>query len=154
MSLEENKALVRRYFTPPPAEEIQKIMSAKDPVAAMQESYRTVAEEIFAPDVIFHMPDGDGDRESIIQYNSALISGFPDLSFDFDKMIAEGDSVAVLGRMRGTNLGPYNGRPATGRKVDVGYIVIYSIANGKFIEVWGYIDTLGLMQQLGVIPQQ
>jgi hypothetical protein len=31
-------------------------------------------------------------------------------------------------------------------------IVIWRIKNGKIIEHWGQNDTLGLLQQLGVLP--
>jgi predicted ester cyclase len=153
MSIKQNKELVLRYFAPPPPEVIREAQKAKDPVAAFQKGYRTVAEQFFAPDFVAHLPEGNGDRESVIQYNFALIAAFPDCSFSIDKMVAEGDTVVVIGRMLGTHKGSYQGMLATGKKVDVGYMAMYRIAGGKFVEAWGYMDTLGLMQQLGAIPK-
>jgi predicted ester cyclase len=56
--------------------------------------------------------------------------------------------------MLGTHRGLYQGIPATGKKVEMGYMLMYRIAGGKFVEAWGYSDELGLMQQLGLIPKQ
>jgi predicted ester cyclase len=52
-------------------------------------------------------------------------AGFPDLQISTDRIVAEGESVAVHGRMKGTNTGPLMGRPATGRAADVGYMDMY-----------------------------
>ncbi len=43
--------------------------------------------------------------------------------------------------------------PATGRQVEVTGTVTYRLAGGKVVEYWGNFDTLGLMQQLGVLPR-
>jgi predicted ester cyclase len=43
--------------------------------------------------------------------------------------------------------------PPTGKKIDLSGIEIFRIENGKIAEIWGQADLLGLMQQLGVIPQ-
>jgi len=152
MGIKENKELVRRYFTMPP-EVIQEAQRAKNPVPVFQKGYRAVAEQLFAPDFVLHQDGGKGGREDVIQLNFALIAAFPDCSFSLDKMIAEGDIVVVMGRMLGTHKGSYQGIPATGKKMDVGYMVMYRIAGGKFVEAWGYMDTLGLMQQLGAMPK-
>ena len=42
----------------------------------------------------------------------------------------------------------------TGRAVTAAGIGIYRIAGGKIAEEWLNWDTLGLMQQLGVIPAE
>jgi len=44
--------------------------------------------------------------------------------------------------------------PATGKKVEMGYILMYRIAGGKFVEAWSYSDEIGMMQQLGATPSQ
>lgn len=152
MGVKENKGLVRRYLTTPP-EVIREAQKSKDPVAVFQRGYRAVAEQLFAPDFVLHQDGGKGGREDVIQLNFALIAAFPDCSFSLDKMVAEGDIVVVMGRMLGTHKGSYQGILATGKKVDVGYMVMYRIAGDKFAEAWGYMDTLGLMQQLGIQPQ-
>ena len=76
------------------------------------------------------------------------------LSAGHDDMIAEGDKVVIRVAARGTHKGEYQGIAATGRQVMVPGVDIYRIAGGKFIELWACLDTLGLMQQLGVIPSR
>ena len=44
------------------------------------------------------------------------------------------------------------GVPATGKSVSFGVIDIVRITNGKLVEHWGQMDSMGMMQQLGVMP--
>jgi len=53
----------------------------------------------------------------------------------------------------GTHKGKFMGAPATNKKMTMWSIQIDRIANGKFVEGWERTDTLGLMQQLGLIPK-
>jgi predicted ester cyclase len=43
--------------------------------------------------------------------------------------------------------------PVTGRRVSMEGISIYRVENGRLAEAWVRYDALGLMQQLGAIPQ-
>jgi predicted ester cyclase len=43
------------------------------------------------------------------------------------------------------------GMPATGKKFTYDEIVIVRFENGKIVEHWAEMDSLGMMQQLGVI---
>jgi predicted ester cyclase len=156
MSIEENKAVVRHYFsnqiTP---EVIREIKEAKNPTMVMFEKFfKPHFEGIFAPDFVSHMSGKDTNREQTLQINLGLLTAFPDASFGVDQMLAEGDSVVVRGRMAGTNLGSYNGMQPTGKKVEMGYIVIYRVAGGKIVENWANMDMLSLMQQIGAIPSE
>ena len=44
------------------------------------------------------------------------------------------------------------GIPPTGKAVSIGVIDIIRLADGKFVEHWGQMDSMGMMQQLGAIP--
>jgi predicted ester cyclase len=44
------------------------------------------------------------------------------------------------------------GIPASHRRVTIGGVNINRFASGKVVEAWGFIDMLGLMQQIGAIP--
>ncbi len=79
--------------------------------------------------------------------------GFPEYVLEPVEMIAEGDKVAVKARLKGTHLGPFNGIPATGRKVDLLFHITYQIRDGKIVDHWMLIDGMEMMQQLGLIPQ-
>lgn len=153
MSAEENKALARRWFAAEiPPEVIQMIKEGKDPSAMIAEGLRTVVEEIFAPDCIIHYPEGDTNREGIIEYNMQSLNAFQDVTYTIEHILAEGDMVAVHGKTQGTHSGPYRGIPATGKKIEIKYIGLWRFAEGKVVEGWGYSDESGMMRQLGVSP--
>jgi predicted ester cyclase len=46
------------------------------------------------------------------------------------------------------------GIPPTGRSVSVSAVHLFRIEGGKIAEQWVVWDTLGFMQQIGVIPEQ
>jgi len=78
---------------------------------------------------------------------------FPDLKITVDKQVAEGDLVAVRWTARGTNTGTGNGIPATGRTVQTMGTTLFRVADGRIAEEWTCADSLGLMKQLGMLPQ-
>lgn len=77
---------------------------------------------------------------------------YPDLHMTVDDLISEGDKVVCRWTARGTNTGPLMGMPPTGRQATVTGISILTVANGKVSEQRTNWDTLGMLQQLGVIP--
>ncbi|MGB8036236.1 MAG: ester cyclase [Nitrososphaeraceae archaeon] len=82
-------------------------------------------------------------------------NALPDLYFSIEDMIAEGDKVVTLYTSYGTHLGELMGMPPTKKKLTASGIVIDRIdSSSKIVEHWAKRDDLGLLQQLGVIPQQ
>ena len=51
-----------------------------------------------------------------------------------------------------THVGEVNGIPPTGKKIAVDAISIHRMAGGKIAETWEVWDTLGFLQQVGVVP--
>jgi steroid delta-isomerase-like uncharacterized protein len=137
MSTEDNKALVRRFY--------EEVFNRKN-IAAI--------DEFIAPNVVDHAappgtPGGiEGQKQLIGQY----LTAFPDLHFTVEDMIAEGDKVVDRITARGTHQGEFMGIPPTGKHATVTAIDITRIAGGKFVEHWLEMDTLGMLQQLGVVP--
>jgi len=84
---------------------------------------------------------------------SALRSAFPDHHLVIEDMLSEGDRVVTRNIWYGTHLDTFRGIPATGRHIAMPGIVIWRIVDGKIAERWATIDLLGLMQQLGVLPE-
>lgn len=111
---------------------------------------------LFAPDFIARssVPGMPPTLETAKMAHQMSLQSFPDRKTTVEDIIAEGDKVVVRVRMTGTNRGgvPWLGAPANGNKVDVQWISIYCLANGKVVEHEAQMDLLGLMQQLGVIP--
>ncbi len=135
----DNKALIRRYF--------QEVLSKGD---------IKVVDEVLAPDVVVQTPSYMAEplrgREAVKQWFSDLRRAFPDLQFTLGEEVAEGDRVASSFRLTGTHRQDYMGLPATGRKISLTGVDLFRISSGKIAEVRIYYDTLGLMQQLGVVP--
>jgi predicted ester cyclase len=49
----------------------------------------------------------------------------------------------------GTHQGPFQGIEPTGREVEIHV----SVRNGQIVEHWNCVDRLGLLAQLGAVPQ-
>lgn len=87
-------------------------------------------------------------KASVMVYRDA----FPDLKITIEEQIAEGDKVVTRWSARGTHQGDLMGIPPTGKQGTVTGITIERITGGKIIESHTNWDTLGLLQQLGVVP--
>jgi steroid delta-isomerase-like uncharacterized protein len=137
MSTEENKALVRRWY-----EEWNK------------HSLAGIAEDC-VPDYAIHgaPPGTPPGLAGMKQWCIAIWTAFPDAHLVVEDLIAEGNKVASRSTTRGTHQGDFMGIPPTGKQISVTGIGIDRIEDGKFVESWGNFDALGLLQQLGVIPE-
>jgi len=138
MSIEQNKALVRQMV-----EEI------------FNRGNLSLADQFLAPDFVEReeLPPGiPSDREGVTQLTAMLRSAFPDFKATIDDIIAEGDKVVIRQTWSGTHKGEFMGVPPTGRSVSFGVIDIIRVDGDKFVEHWGQMDTMGMMQQLGAIP--
>ena len=82
---------------------------------------------------------------------AAVHAAYPDIHFQVDDLIAEGDKVVTRWTGTGTNLGEFRGVAPTGRKMRLTGISIVRFEGGKQAEVWVNQDDLGWMQQLGVV---
>ena len=81
-------------------------------------------------------------------------AAFPDLRMDPEDVLASGDKVVARVSATGTHEGELMGMPPTGKSVDVQVINIMRFAeDGLVHEHWGVVDTLAMMQQLGVVPE-
>jgi len=78
-----------------------------------------------------------------------LHSAFDGARAELVSILAAGDKVAVHDRLRGTHRGEFLGIAATGRDVDVDFIHIFRVAEGRIVERWGVADTTTLLRQLG-----
>lgn len=67
-------------------------------------------------------------------------------------MIAEQDRVFTQMVMVGTHKGAWLGIPATGKSVSIRMMTVHRIQGGKVVEDWVLVESLGLFQQLGVLP--
>jgi steroid delta-isomerase-like uncharacterized protein len=72
--------------------------------------------------------------------------------WQIEEIFSSGDRVVVRWTGSGTHVGEVNGIPPTGKSVRVDAITIHRMQSGKIAETWEVWDTLGFLQQLGVVP--
>ena len=115
-----------------------------------------VADELFAPNYVHHdssTPDVGQGPESEKKRATLYRTAFPDLRLTIEDITAEGETVMARWSCRGTHKGDLSGIAPTGKQFTISGISIARIANGKMAEGWVNWDALGLMQQLGVVPE-
>jgi steroid delta-isomerase-like uncharacterized protein len=91
-------------------------------------------------------------REEFKRLEQMAHEAFPDRHVTYEIMIAEGDMVAVYATFTGTNTGSFGGLPPTNKLVEVKYLAIFRIEDGKMAEVWVEWDNLSRLAQLGLSP--
>jgi predicted ester cyclase len=95
-------------------------------------------------------PEGPGGVEEGVRM---LLRGFPDLQVTVEELLAEGDRVVARLTMAGTNTGDYRGLPApTQQHFNSEAIAILRVADGRVAEIRGTADRLGMLTQLGILP--
>jgi steroid delta-isomerase-like uncharacterized protein len=136
MTIEENKALVRRFI---------------DDVF-VNGSVKAV-DELLTDDFVAHnwpstgAGNGKADLKAAIERVS---KGLADPKFVIDDLVAEGDRVVARVTSSARQVGPFMGMPGTGKSYSIAEIHIFRIADGKIAEHWHQLDAMGMMQQLGL----
>jgi steroid delta-isomerase-like uncharacterized protein len=137
MSAESNKLLMSRF--------VEFINTASE----------ALAEELVDANAIFHAPvspDPFIGPQGYMEILGMMRSGFPDIQWTLEEMIAENDTVAARFIMRGTHQATFFGVPASGKKIQVQAVNFYRFSNGKIVEERGQPDLLALLQQIGAVP--
>lgn len=110
--------------------------------------------EIFAPDVKDNDPAPDQGKgpEGFIKFFTQLRHAFPDLKIAVDHMVADDDNVAIAYTMTGSQDGPFQGIPATGKKIKArGMQIAKFDGEARIKERWGSSDQLGILEQIGAV---
>jgi steroid delta-isomerase-like uncharacterized protein len=133
----EDEAVVRRFY-----EEV--CNGRKNELAA----------ELFTADHAMHdpqvpTPDGpEGVAAAVSAYQNG-VNGH----WTINDIFSSDDKVVVRWTGTGEHVAEINGIPPTGKKIEVSAISIHRMQGGKVAETWEVWDTLGFLQQLGVVPQ-
>lgn len=113
----------------------------------------SAADRYIAANVLTHdgMPGQAPGLEGVKQTFQVLRTAFPDMKVQLKDIIAEGDKVVGRFVVSGTHSGDFMGMPASGRAFTYDEIVIVRFENGKIAEHWAEMDSMGMMQQLGIM---
>ncbi len=131
MSLEENKAIVRRF------------------IEAYNERKLDIIDQLAAPNYVDHT--NKVGKEGLKQLFEGGFTAFPDWHETIEDIIAEGDKVWVRLSYTGTHKGQFMGLAPTGKKIASKAVDIYRIANGKLAEYWNVTDNVNIFKQIGAI---
>jgi steroid delta-isomerase-like uncharacterized protein len=137
MSTEENKAIVRRFYS------------------AFEANDQAALNELLAPDLVAYSHSGPGpqNREVHLEGIRGWNAAFSETRFAIEDQIAEGDQVATRTTMHAIHSqSEFLGVPPAGKQVSVSGTTIERIKDGKIVERRVTSDWWGLMQQLGLAP--
>ena len=144
MSLEANKALIRRLY---------------DEGFNRQDARAAAA--FYAPDARNHLRTvGRAGMQNVFE---TLFSVFPDFNYRIVEATAEDDRVVCKVTMTGTHLGApalpeafsgmLNGVPPTGRRVEVLQFHSFRVRDGEIAEHAAVRDDMGMVIQLGLVER-
>jgi len=91
-------------------------------------------------------------RDEFIQLQKEFLKSFPDQHITIEKLIAEGDYVAIYATYTGTQEGPMPPFPASGKKAESKFLGLFRLEGGKIAELWVEWDNLAFLKQLGHFP--
>ncbi len=137
MDVEQNKALVRRFFE-----------------GVLNQGMLDLVDELVTPDYALTVVGFPGpmDREGHKGMVAGIRAAFPDWKETVEELVGDEDRVVARVVGRGTQRGEFMGIPATGRTIELVSVNIDRIVDGQIAERWLLPDINGLLQQLGVIP--
>jgi predicted ester cyclase len=137
MSVDENKRSVERTFA-----------------RLFNHGELALADELVSADFLNHDAPPDAPRGPVgFRHMVTLLrTAFPDIHYETEEIIGEGDKVVARTRMTGTQTGPLFGIPPTGKRVEQEQIHIVRFEAGKAVEHRAVRDDLAMMRQLGLVP--
>lgn len=136
MPQDENRRLVRAYYE-----------------AVYNRGELDRIEEFLAPEFESASPAGRVDRAGQAASITASRAALPDFTLAIDEQVAEGDAVVTRWSATGTQLGAFAGIPPTGRSVTATAVHIHHVRDGRIVDQWEQFDRLGVLGQLGLVPQ-
>ena len=112
--------------------------------------------ELISPSFIGHYT-GFSEAHGVYGFKqlfTLLYTAFPDLVSSVEDVITgEDNKVTVRYTATGTHTGDLLGNAPTGKAMTTSGIAIYRVVGGKIVEAWGESNNLGMLQQVGIVPQ-
>jgi steroid delta-isomerase-like uncharacterized protein len=92
-------------------------------------------------------------RDAVFEHFAAVLAALPDIHFEIEQILGEGETVFVAWRLTGTFTGaPFYGVAATGRPIDVRGMDRFTVRDGKVASVFAAYDSMDFAIQAGLLP--
>jgi steroid delta-isomerase-like uncharacterized protein len=113
---------------------------------------------VISPDYVRHCQAMPPDLQEIhgtdkfFGFIEDFLAAVPAYRDSLSNMIADGDKVAYISTLTGTQTGPMGNLPASGRDFTLVNIIIQRLEDGKVAETWISWDNVAFLTQLGFMP--
>ncbi len=133
MSIEQNKAVVRRFNK-----------------EVIENKKIELMDELFLPTFINRSikPGFSAGADGMVGFLKIFWEAFSDIKVEIHDQVGEGDKVTSRKTIHGTHTGTFMNIPATNKKIEMNVIDIVRIEDGKYAEHWNVIDLQGLLNQI------
>jgi predicted ester cyclase len=128
-TIEENKAVVRRFFD------------------AVERGDFAVFDEIVADEYAHHIEGLPPGRAALKGFMTSLRSALPDIKMPILDLVGEDDKVAVRNRLQGTHMSDFGPMKATGKAVDIAVFHLFILIDCLLVEHWEVADMAALQAQ-------
>lgn len=115
-----------------------------------------LVDELVTGDVVFRFPTVSGPVRGSVALERSVAAcrrASPDLTRDIEETVVDGETVVIRYTATGSHQGPILGVEPTGRRFEVGGVLVGHVADGKLVEGTDFWDTLGLLRQLDALPE-
>lgn len=135
MATERNRALVQLFFR------------------EISENRAKVAFDLVASSAVVHDLSRDlvWSREEELEHIQSLRAAFPDMRIEDLRTVSDGGKIGLVYTLRGTHLGPLEGIPATGHRVELHAAALMRLADARIVEMHTVRDARSMLRQLGVL---
>lgn len=121
--------------------------------AAWEAKDKATLSELLSDDFVTHNPDPmipSTGKQQILDQVDAYFGMSSDMKASGQVMLVDGDLVAGVALIKGTNDGAMGDMPATGKAWEATAMDVLRFENGKIVEHWGVFDAMSMMSQLGM----
>ncbi|MFV1977206.1 MAG: ester cyclase [Candidatus Scalindua sp.] len=99
-----------------------------------------ILDEVFTEDAVLHIGGLEYNLKGIPEfrekYMRATMIAFPDIKHSYDKLIMEGDMIAMMFYGEGTHKEEYDGIPATNKVLRYRGMAFFRMEGNRIAEVW------------------
>ncbi len=111
-------------------------------------------EQAYHPAYVANVPRrGFQDLRAFRQYVTETRAAFPDIHLYVENQVAEDEFVVSRYRVVGTHTGNFMGLPPSHRPINVCAMTMERLSGGRFAESWTCWDVIGLLHQIGLLPE-